>query len=275
MSTVEFIFSDESGGIKAESYYLRTALMVNAGGYFQLQRQFIELKKEYGIPLDEEFKAADVWHLLKYQENGTPLPKRHKQRLEKYTKKHYSYYWEFILKSLELIPDTSTIIAVWTYFFNTPFKAQEEIEKDFLQVLMLRIEDELKEQGRHGIILYDQSSIEKLSNYYNLIFHEGKFVNSYTHIKDSIAFEVSTFSSGLQIVDYTASVIHNSLRGYGHSVTAFKKYIRPIIRRNEGRSLIQTGFIPLYVKGYHKEHQGEKLIDEISERLDLQNYQTI
>jgi len=264
---VEFIFSDEAGWIKPEKYYLRTALMIEENAYFQLQHQFIELKKEYGIPPNEEFKASDVWHLLKYQEKGIPLPKKDRHRLEKYTKNHYPHYWDFILRSLELIPNTSSIVVVWTYFFNTPPKAQEEIEKDFLQVLMLRIEDELKERDKYGIILYDESSMNALSHYYSIIFHEGKFVHEYSHIKDSIAFEVSTFSSGIQIVDYVASVIHNSLRGYTYSINAFNEYIKPLLRWNKKRSIIQTGFIPLYLRGYYKERRGEKLIDEILERL--------
>ncbi len=243
--------------------------MINENEYFKLQQQFTTLKRDYGIPLDEEFKAADVWHLLKYQEKDTPLPKHHRKRLEKYTSRPYSDYWEFILKSLELIPNTSTIIAVWTYFFNTPFKSQEEIERDFLQVLMLRVEDELKEKNGYGIMLYDQASMKKLSSYYNLIFHEGKFVNSYTHIKDSIAFEISTFSSGLQITDYIASITHNSLRGYSFSLDAFKKSIKPLLRRYRTLEILQTGFVPLYLQGYYKENQGERLINEIREKLDL------
>ena len=136
---------------------------------------------------------------------------------------------------------------------------------------MLRVEDELKERGERGIILYDQIQINKLSKYYHRIFTERKFIKKYCHIKDSIAFEVSAFSSGIQIVDYVANVVYNSLRGYSESLKLFKEILKPKIRRKRGMSVLQTGFIPLYLSKYGKDQKGQKLIDETLKKLELQS----
>ncbi len=164
-----------------------------------------------------------------------------------------------------MLSEDIIIIVIWTYFFKSVFKDQSEIERDFLQTLMLRVEDELRERGENGIIIYDQANINKLSKYYNKIYINGKFVKEYSHIKDSMSFEISTFSSGIQIVDYVSSIVYNSLRGYTESLYIFKEIIKSKIRKKSGMLLSQTGFIPLYLK--HK--KGSELIKEIKEKLDI------
>ncbi|KAA0005769.1 MAG: DUF3800 domain-containing protein [Thermoplasmata archaeon] len=264
---MKLIFSDEAGEIKPSKYYIRSAVMIPEEKYFVMQRDFFKLKKEYEIPLNEELKTSDIWHLKLYQEGKRPLPKKHRKRLHKYTKRHYTHYLKFIERSLNLLPGDAVIITTWTHFFDNVFKEQDEIERDFLQTIMLRVEDELKEYGERGIMLYDQTSMDKIAGYYHDIFIEGEFVNEYSHIKDSIAFEVSTFSSGIQIVDYIANITYNSLRRYSMSLDIFKKTIKPKLRRKQGIDVIKTGFIPLYLGGYHK--GGTDLIDIITDALEL------
>ena len=266
---MKFVFSDEAGEVRPENYYFRSAVVISEEKYFTIQSKFFKLKDKYGIPADEELKTSDVWYLKRYQEDGRPLPRRNRERLKKYTSEDYKYYLKFIIKSLKLLPDDTAIIAVWTYFFNKVFKKQDDIERDFLQTIMLRVEDELKERGERGIMLYDQIQINKLSKYYHKIFTEGKFIKKYCHIKDSIAFEVSTFSSGIQIVDYVANVVYNSLRGYPESLKLFKEILKSKIRRERGKSVLQTGFIPLYLSEYRKNQKGQKLIDKTIKNLDL------
>lgn len=152
---MKLIFSDEAGIMDPDEYYLRCAVIIPEENYFTIQQKFFELKNKYGIPLEEELKASDIWFLKRYQTKGINLPKKDRDRLQKYINKDYTYYLEFIEESLKLLPDDAVIIVVWTYFFDKVFKDQSEIEKDFLQTIMPRIEYELKEQKERGIIFYD------------------------------------------------------------------------------------------------------------------------
>jgi|GEM_PF-5043491 len=270
---VEFIFSDEAGRIGVGNYYLRSVVVIPEKEYFKASNEFLSLKEEYGIPKDEELKTSDIWFLKICQEKNSPnLEKRCNKRLKKYlvdSKKGYEYYMEFLEKSLKLIPRSSVIIVVWTYFFERVFKNQRDIERDFLQTIMLRIEDELKEQGKRGIILYDVAFLKPLSRFYSEIFLRGEFVEKYSHIKDSIAFEVSTYSFGIQVADYISNIVLNALRGYKESRCLFIKYVRPKLRKKEAVSILRTGFIPLYLEHYRKGNLGESLIQKISWDLGL------
>ncbi len=133
--------------------------------------------------------------------------------------------------------------------------------------MMLRAEDELKESNERGIFFYDETHLRKLSQYYSEIFLSGEFVGEYEFVKDSIIFEVSTYSSGIQLADYVANIAHNSLRGYKESLRMFKKIIQPKLRKKEGYKISQTGFIPIYLEGY--KHGGTQLIDEKLKLLGL------
>jgi len=213
-----------------------------------------------------------VWHIKRYQKEEIKLPKKHEARLQKYVHNDYTYYLEFIKKSLEILSKDTTVIVIWTYFFNKVFKDQSKIERDFLQTLMLRVEYELREREENGIIIYDQVNINKIFEHYNDIYINGKFVKKYYHIKDSMSFEISTFSSGIQIVDYVSNIIFNSLkrgikgRGYTESLSIFEKILKPKIRRKPEMLISQTGFVPLYLKKHRK---GLELLKKIKENLDI------
>ncbi len=264
---MKLIFSDESGEPKKNDYYIRSAVMIFEQDYFDLQRKFLDIKEEYEIPMNEELKLADVWHLKKYQECGHDLPSKISERLEKYTSKDYRCYLKFIEKSLELLSDNTIIIIVWTYFFDRLVKSRDEIERDFLKIMMLRAEDELKENNERGIFFYDEIHMKKISQYYSKMFLNGEFIGKYEFIKDSITFEVSTYSSGIQLADYVANIIRNSLKEYKESLKMFKKFIKPKLRKKEGYRITQTGFIPIYLEGYQQ--GGNQLINEKLKLLGL------
>ncbi|KPU62398.1 hypothetical protein EP1X_09005 [Thermococcus sp. EP1] len=277
---VLFIFSDESGQVKKGGYYLRSALVIPEREYFNASEAFFNLKNEYGIPLNDELKAADLWTLKRYLEIANEEGyKKQKKKYENLVKekpwlstenKGYAHYLEFFEKSLALLPESTCIIIVWTYFFDTTFKPQNEIEKDFLRTIMLRIEDCLREREEYGIIIYDEGLFKELSAVYNDIFFNPKYFEKYSRIKDSVAFEVSKYSFGLQLVDYVSNVTYNAIRNFSTSNKLFRKYLKSKVRRVKSYSIRQTGFVPLYVSRYHgKNNEGEELIEKVMERLGL------
>jgi len=259
---VSFIFSDESGHVKENDYYLRSALIIPEEEYFKSSKEFFKLKEGYGIPLDDELKIPDIWTLKQYNEvvnkGGDGKIKGKYKRLIKNKpwiikeNRGYEDYLEFLENSLALLPETTCIIIAWTYFFGTTFKSQDEVEIDFLKTIMLRIEDCLREREEYGIIIYDEGFFKEISRAYNHIFFNPQYFESYSRIKDSIAFEISKYSFGLQLSDYVSNVTYNAMRGFSPSKELFQKYLNPKVRRTKSHSVRQTGIIPLFVSKYRE-----------------------
>ena len=256
-------FSDEAGWLKKNSWYVRTLYLVDSDKYQKLSRNFIKLKEEFKIPLDREFKFNWLWKIERH-------PNKIKEKEGAYFFKEYkaSALKEFVSKSIRLLDNINPcLIVVYTFIFENLLKKKSdtEIEKDFMNVILLRVEDELLDSDSLAIIFYDETKKkDKLSQAYKKIFLSARFVEKYEHIKDSLSFEISRYSTGLQLADYVTAVTHNFLRGYSFSENLFKKHLFRWIRRKNKISIRRTGFIPLYLNSTPR---GRTKLKEIGDKF--------
>jgi len=78
-----FAFSDESGDYKSERdkkfissnpYYVRATFIIRASDWKNLNQQFLEVKRNYNLPLEKEIKWSYIWNLHRYQARNTQIP---------------------------------------------------------------------------------------------------------------------------------------------------------------------------------------------------------
>lgn len=75
-----FVFSDEAGCyrqnrwnkfLKSHPFYVRAALIISADDWIRLNSKYLNIKEDYGIPKDKEFKWSFIWSLKKSKDEGT------------------------------------------------------------------------------------------------------------------------------------------------------------------------------------------------------------
>jgi hypothetical protein len=146
----------------------------------------------------------------------------------------------FINEALELFENCNYCKAIFTVTFNsptlTPRIAPEKIYSMHLQELMQRIEMDIQnEENNLAILFFDPVSGEidrQLRKGYTQIYSSGDFIKTYRHIKDSISFELSHHSFGVQLADYCVGIFQGMLRGYNTSSELFKERIWNILRKS-------------------------------------------
>jgi hypothetical protein len=124
--------------------------------------------------------------------------------------------------------------------------------------IMQRVEMEMARVSKDGydesfgVLFWDQipHSLENaVRDFYNVTYHKGDFIKSYSHIEDALCFEVSSNSAGLQLADFCAGVMNGVLRHYqqpnnfNHSVGLFKDIIYPMISKSSNGDYIGYGVI--------------------------------
>lgn len=264
-SDTYYLFSDESGRFRKGNFYLRSAFIISVEDYQTLIQKFLELKDSFRIPRNHELKYNNIYQIKRYQEGKET---KFQGIVESFKDIPYKSLLEFVKKSIGLLENFSIkIINIYTKFFNEPFKNQEDVEKDFMKCLMIRAEMDLEDAGaKGGAIFYDDTSIKNtLCGAYTEIFLEAKFIKDYKKIKDSLSFDISKFSAGIQIIDFIAGVIHSFLRGYSDGTNIFHEKISPFLRRCGNYGIGQTGFISFYMK---KDPERNELVETIEKRIE-------
>lgn len=255
-----YVFSDESGKYKSNNFYIRVALILDIKIYGDLTNEFIKLKEKYGIPLDTEFKFSYLWVLEKYNKTKFNLTDHN---LDYFKHHDIDALKNFVSDCIQLLNRYNPkIIVIYTYFYITTIKPRLEIEKDFLQTLMLRIENSCKNCNRFAAIYYDDCNYENnivLKKSYKEIFLKSAYIKKYSHIKDSISSEDSAYSTGLQLIDLVSGIVHSFLKtfipdnitNYKYSKKLFDEclftWIRTVTSYKGNLSKSKTGFIPLYL----------------------------
>ncbi len=245
-----YIFSDESGYFDKNNFYLRSSFMILAKEYQELTRDFLSLKDQFNIPRNKEFKYHFLYQVKQYQEKGV---NKMSKDVEYFKDIPYASLMDFVRSSIRLLSKYDVQIHnIFTKFVLKRFKTQEDIETDFMKVLLSQIEMDLqnKTTPSFGVVFYDDTEIrDTLCKAYNQIFMEAKFIEKYSQIKDSLSFDISTYSTGIQLVDYIVGTIHSFLRGYKEGTEIFHEDISPRLRRKKGYTLDKVGFIPRYLAG--------------------------
>lgn len=245
MSTF-FAFSDESGSyrrsrskkfIKKNPYYIRATFLMDSSEWNSLNRDFINLKKiNFGNNWNKEVKWSYLWSIFKYAKKNRVIPSS--EPFYFLANLGFQGTYNFIDSALGLLSNLNYIKIIITITKNDSNVQKDEnlIYRWHIEDTMQRIEMEIQGQKSNLCVLFIDSisnSIDKLvRNAYNSIYANGKFINKYSHIKDSINIEFSHQSSGIQLADFIAGSIRGLLNGYQYSAQLYGKRIKPYLRKN-------------------------------------------
>lgn len=243
---IYFCFSDECGSysnemtpkqLKAHPYYVRAVFMIDAAEWNKLNENFKQLKNEYQIPLDREFKWAYLWLMLKEDSIHDDENLRFFKHQE-----NKSRYYSFVEKVLQLANDLSFMRVILTYSVNNGEHHKEfSLLKFHFQDILRRIEMEIQSGDNLAVLFIDPVNSEKDEKfrelYYSLV-NEGDFIK-YSHVKDSLNIENSHHSVGIQIADFISGIFNSILKideihKYEFATKMFCKYILPNIRKYRG-----------------------------------------
>jgi len=244
---VFFAFSDENGEyqqkrtekfVKSHPYFIRATYIIRGMEWKLLSQRYADLKSARGLPLDKEIKWSYVWSLRNYQKNNRPIP----ENKDFYFLKDFDYreLIDFVKEALGLLNDLDykKVIITVTYNHYCPSINEVNLYKMHLQEHMQRIEMELQGSDENLAVLFldpiSKKKNELLRNAYHLLYNKGDFIENYRHIKDSLNFENSHQSVGVQLADYIAGCFSGFLKGYTRSVEMFCEEVAPHLRTSQG-----------------------------------------
>lgn len=253
---IYFAFSDECGDYLpvrskkfniANPFYIRSAMLLNAEDWKKIQKDFIDLKKEFEIPLNKEVKWSYLWSLRAHEKNRKPIsPDKDYYFLRDYNTRRLL---EFVIKTINLLEeiDIKIIVTITDNLNEDTFVRENKMLKWHLQNIMQRIEMEIQNLRENLCIFFLDPVSEKkdrlLREVYHQLYLSGDFISKYSHIKDSLNIECSHHSVGIQIADYISGVINGFLRGFDNSKWIFQKHILNKLRKNCEGKIVGYGII--------------------------------
>jgi hypothetical protein len=236
-----FVFSDEAGqyGSKrtpgAQSYFVRSATYFNSAYWRDIRTKLDQIKNDTCLRQSIELKWSYIWSLRKHERDGKNIdPKKPYYLFKDVTVPTLLDYVKAVLTLLKNYTDSGVILTV-TLNEHTSRFPEEQIYKWHLQDLVQRIEMQMQSQDNLAIIFFDEGHkpTEKfLREHYSTLYTTGDFIKEYRHIKDSLCFEVSRHSFGIQMADYIAGIFNGFLMGYNESKSLFTECVMPLVRRS-------------------------------------------
>ena len=246
---VFFAFSDESGKYKKERtdkfisknpFYCRSAVLLEAEDWINLQEEFHRLKKDLlDADYRQEVKWSYIWSLFKHfqKKEGVPPNKPY------FSLRQHSLdtLVEFIRRILQLLNECPSCRIALTLTFNGRDKTEpletQHILKLHMDRILETIEGEMKKiPGSVGVLFLnrEEPAIERrLKEVISEIHREGPQPR-YPHIKDSLDFEYFSQSFGSQLADYYAGVFNGCCRLYPQSIDLFRHQVWPkVIKKGD------------------------------------------
>lgn len=236
--SIKFIFSDETGEYrvnmskkarKQNPYYVRGSLLIDALDYKELVPYIREVKNKHAFDETEEIKYSDIWN-WKHDRKGD--------------KDKATRGMEYVEDCLSCLSDIESVLYIFTvtYLNNLHYVGDEvRLLKWHLLDLMQRIHFVLRPNragediGYASIFLdmLNKKHCEALRAAYHQISsgEEEDFVAKYSTIKDSITFEDSRHSIGIQMADIISGVFHGCLCNREFSAKCSREFLQGKIRR--------------------------------------------
>lgn len=245
-----FCFSDECGDymqkmslkqLEIHPFYIRTTLLINSSEWKQLNSLFRDLKIKYSFPLSGEIKWSNLWTIKKFQTDGKKNP--FQGNLKYFEKFSYETLVKFVDESVGLLNSLKEKKVIITYTKNSLKNSisKKTILTYHLQEHIQRLEMEFQTNSKNlGVLFIDPLNDENdglLRNIYNDLFENGDFISEYKHIKDSLNFENSHHSVGIQMADYISGTFNSILKttpknNYTNGVEMFYKHVYLNLRRS-------------------------------------------
>lgn len=260
---IYFASSDESGNyrcdasekfIKSNPYYSRCTILTKANDWKALRQSLHDIRMQYELPDQVEVKWSHLWSILKHEKKGERIPgNRPYSLLGLYL--NSSKVLDFVYGVLGFLNTIDYCKIVITVSKNKPHDNVPEtwhLERH-LEAHMQRIEMELQEGDDNlAIVFADPLSEDKdkwLRDAYHNIFRGGAFIKNYSHIKDSLNFEYSHHSAGIQIADFVAGSFNGMLRGFSDSSTIFHERVKPFLRCSKNGNIMGYGIKEIPTNG--------------------------
>lgn len=277
-----FLFSDEAGQYqrsptgafcKKYPFYIRSAVLLDVESWITLKDKFFSLKQQSGLPINKEIKWSYLWSLTKHNNNFEAIP----------TDADYYFLKDFTLKTLyDLVINSCSLLESCAYckivLTVTANKTDNKwddktIYKWHLQELMQRVEMEIDNRFDNLAVMFFDSTdlaVEKLlREAYSSIYTGGDFIEKYSHIKDSISFEQSHHSFGIQIADYAAGSFNGFLHDFQFGTYLFTEHLYGLLRRGETGEIMGYGIREVPSSEVDLRHQLENKLTELLPSIDL------
>lgn len=252
---IYFASSDESGNyrrdasekfVKSNPFYSRCTVLTKANNWKVLRQSLHDIRMQYELPDQVEVKWSHIWSISKHERKNEKIPpNRPYSRLGLYL--NSSQILEFVHGVLGFLQSIDYCKIIITVSKNKPHDTVPEawhLERH-LEAHMQRIEMGLQEEDDNlAVVFADPLSEDKdkgLRDAYHNIFQSGAFIKEYSHIKDSLNFEYSHHSAGIQIADFIAGSFNGMLRGFPESNTIFHERVKPFLRRSKDGIIMGFG----------------------------------
>lgn len=271
--SIYFVFSDENGDYKANRnrrflgrhpYYIRGNLIIAAQEWSSLNTALRALKRKYDIDESKEVKWAYLWSLRSMQRAGQAI----KESEPFYHLRHLDYHQvvEFIDEALGLLEGVKyKKIFITVTHNNSPYNFSEgKLLQMHLRSMLQRIEMQIQGMPDNLAVLFldpvnDEKCMLMREIYFN-ISQTGDFIEHYTHIKDSLNFECSHHSIGIQLADYVSGCFGGFMKGYEASQGIFKKRVYPFLRASESGEIMGYGIVEVPTARTYRNRILDKLI---------------
>lgn len=148
---------------------------------------------------------------------------------------------QFVDESLSLLYKLSFAKIIVSYTENKNERKMDEKKflGEHLQQHMQRVQMELQVDSNNlGIIFFDPINDNKnkfFRELYNGLYQNGDYIDKYKNIKDSLNFENSHHSIGIQLSDFISGIFSSLLKSeqsdkYEIGVHMYCEYIHPFLR---------------------------------------------
>lgn len=241
---VYFVFSDEAGCycedrsdkfVVSHPYYIRASLITSANNWTNIRKEFCKIKSKYNIPLDEEVKWSYLWSIKKDRKDDKLTPQKNYYFLKHLSEEELFSYAKEVMS---LIHHMDFCKVIYTITDNdkdtTPKINRVYLYRMHLQDHMQRVEMELQSnQDNLALLFFDPVSKkvnEIIEEAYNEIYLSGDLIKKYKHIKDTLLFEKSHYSYGIQLADFCAGIFNSCLKGYPNATMIYKEIISEYLR---------------------------------------------
>jgi len=268
MGNTYFCFSDESGdfytdmsdkSIKRHPYYIRSSLIINSQEWSILNSEMLKLKELYSFKSTDEIKWSYLHSIKIAETNGAKNSKKNKFDFFDCS---FKKCLEFVEESLDLLNKLEYKTIVLSFTDNITYRKwrAENILKQHLRAHMQRVEMGIQGKDDHLAVLFCDPICEDknkmLQDEYYYFYNKDRFINKYKPIKDSLNFENSHQSVGIQLADLIAGSFNSFLKSdnnnYNDGKNIFKKYVFPHLREINGQ-IIGMGIVDIPKnEGYRK-----------------------
>jgi hypothetical protein len=235
-----FAFSDECGNydnprsekfIKTHPFFTRATVYIDSAEYKFLESRFATLRRQNNLP-SGEIKWSYIWFLRKYQERGVGIPADKEYHfLRNVDYKIILKYVSECLEVLDLLAFTKIVFTLTDNGRRINY-SPETLYRMHLETILERTQYEFQRSAKNLAVLFcdpvGESCDRELREAFFEISNNGAFVDSFTNVKDSLNFEYSHHSVGIQLADYLAGSFTGALRGFDDSIQIFKSYAHHI-----------------------------------------------